>query len=149
MSSACNTSQRCCSTASCCCAAANAAALTWLEASAGGALDRGGGGFARVFQAGDVAWRATRKALEDASSAPSASALPGGGDDVGEVLLRELDPDAPLRGGRMLHPADADDEARLCAALLAPPLISCSGAAAEPTRRLRSCLLCCRRLRAI
>ena len=86
-------------------------------AALGAALDRGGGG-AR-FGAGDASWRNTRKALSAGTVSGGARLRASASDDVGDVLTRELDPDAPCRTGRMLHPADSEDTTRLCSALLA------------------------------
>jgi hypothetical protein len=85
--------------------------VAWLEASAARSLDARADGASLRFAPSFGQWRETARELATATSS--------GGGDHGVSLVRELDPDAPARSRKALHPANEEDEARLCGALLA------------------------------
>ena len=95
--------------------------VAWLECLSGVQLDRGSSGEApdaagavsllSRFGPTDGCWSETRRAVEQGAVGPASN--------VSGVLVSELDFDVASRTGKQLHPANADDEARLHAACLA------------------------------
>jgi hypothetical protein len=93
------------------CDARLARVVAWLEALAGGALERAqaaslaAGGSGARFARGEGLPRETRLRLAQARGGPGA--FPGGGSGggagVAELLVTELDPDAATRFGMVFH----------------------------------------------